>query len=344
VVAWGNNSQGESTVPAAAQSGVIGIAAGGYFSLALKSNGTVVAWGGSAYPVPTGLSGVAAIAACGVQAMALKNDGTVVAWPYADVPASVQGRVKAIGASAGGLVLLTNGTVVSWGENNYGQTNVPAGLTGVTAIAAGDGFNMALYIPTAPSVTVPPASQTVSAWQSVWLGVEASGFPLYYQWRKNGVDIPGRGGSLYYIGSAQTNDSGLYSVVVSNSAGSVTSSPPAVLTVNPTVPGTVVQWGIDAPFLTGVTAIAAGSFHSLALKNDGSVVAWGDNGNGQAAVPVTAQSGVKAIGAGLRHSLAVKTNGAVVAWGENSCAKRTCLSQRRVEWWRSPVAIPARWL
>ena len=46
---------------------------------------------------------------------------------------------------------------------------------------------------------------------------------------------------------------------------------------------------------SGVIAIAAGSFHTLALKNDGSVVAWGYNAYGQTEVPIAAQSRVAAI-------------------------------------------------
>jgi hypothetical protein len=51
-----------------------------------------------------------------------------------------------------------------------------------------------------------------------------------------------------------------------------------------------------------VTAIAAGTNHSLALKSDGTVVAWGDNDSGQATVPA-GLSGVVAIAAGYEHSL-----------------------------------------
>ena len=59
--------------------------------------------------------------------------------------------------------------------------------------------------------------------------------------------------------------------------------------------------------LSGVTAIAAGELHSLALKNDGTVVAWGGNRCGQATVPA-GLSGVTAIAAGWSgHSLVLKS-------------------------------------
>ena len=60
--------------------------------------------------------------------------------------------------------------------------------------------------------------------------------------------------------------------------------------------------------------IAAGAYHNLALKNDGTVVAWGENCYGQATVPA-GLSGVVAIAAGALHSLALKNDGTVVAWG-----------------------------
>ncbi|MDX6430362.1 MAG: trimeric autotransporter adhesin [Streptosporangiaceae bacterium] len=68
--------------------------------------------------------------------------------------------------------------------------------------------------------------------------------------------------------------------------------------------GTVVGWGfnfygqVSPPAgLTGVTAIAAGGGHSLALKSDGTVVGWGDNSYGQASPPA-GLTGVTAIAAG----------------------------------------------
>jgi hypothetical protein len=79
--------------------------------------------------------------------------------------------------------------------------------------------------------------------------------------------------------------------------------------------------------ITGVSAIAAGYSHTVALKTDGTVWAWGDNSYGQLGngininsnVPVqTSITGVAAIAAGLNHTVAVKTDGTVWAWGNNS--------------------------
>jgi hypothetical protein len=66
-----------------------------------------------------------------------------------------------------------------------------------------------------------------------------------------------------------------------------------------------------------VVALAAGQSHSLALRNDGTVVAWGRNHHGQTNVPA-GLSGVAAIAAGANHSLARQSNGTVVVWGQNN--------------------------
>lgn len=65
----------------------------------------------------------------------------------------------------------------------------------------------------------------------------------------------------------------------------------------------------------GWSAIYGG--HSLALKSDGTVVAWGANNYGQCDVPEEIQGSVVAIAAGGYHSLALLADGRVVAWGDN---------------------------
>ncbi len=83
-----------------------------------------------------------------------------------------------------------------------------------------------------PSITTQPKSQTVNEGSSVIFSVVATGTaPLTYQWKKNGSNISGATSDSYAISSAKASDDGSYTVTVSNSAGSVTSSA-ATLTVN----------------------------------------------------------------------------------------------------------------
>lgn len=88
---------------------------------------------------------------------------------------------------------------------------------------------------TAPSITQQPASQTVLAGSSVTLSVVAGGVPSpSYQWNLNANPISGATGSSYVIASASSANAGSYTVTLTNSSGSLTSSA-ATLTVNPNV-------------------------------------------------------------------------------------------------------------
>ena len=86
----------------------------------------------------------------------------------------------------------------------------------------------------APTITTQPVNQTVTAGQTAAFSVVATGTaPLNYKWQKNGANITGATSASYTTPSTASTDNGsTFQVVVSNSAGSVTSSA-ATLTVNP---------------------------------------------------------------------------------------------------------------
>ncbi len=82
-----------------------------------------------------------------------------------------------------------------------------------------------------PRITGQPQSRTVDVGASVTFSVATSGPSLSYQWKKDDVAIVGATSSSFTISPARTSDSGVYTVMVWNNDGSVTSNP-ASLTVN----------------------------------------------------------------------------------------------------------------
>ena len=128
------------------------ISGGVYHSLALRSNGTVAAWGNNYDGQVSGASAVSnatAISGGLYHSLALRSNGTVAAWGY-----NAQGQVSGASAvsnataiSGGGyhnLALRSNGTVAAWGDNGYGQVSGAAALTDVVAIQSGTYHSIAV--------------------------------------------------------------------------------------------------------------------------------------------------------------------------------------------------------
>jgi hypothetical protein len=262
---WGDNSDGQATIPPALVGAQVIAVAGGFFhSLAVKSDGTVVAWGdnvGGQTNVPAGLTGVTAVAAGVSHSLALKSDGTVVGWGDNSVgqlnfPAGLTGVTAIAAGQLHSLALKSDGTVVAWGANFSGQTNVPAGLTGVVAIAArGRGYSLALK-----------SDGTVVGWGDNTFG------QLNFPSGLTGVTAIAAGDN--------------FSLMLKSD-------------------GTVVKVGSGPAVpagLTGVTAITAGFVLGLASKSDGSIVAWGVSA---ASVIPAGFKDVTAMAAGNGHVLVI---------------------------------------
>ena len=87
-----------------------------------------------------------------------------------------------------------------------------------------------------PTIATPPTNVTVFPGGNFTLSVTAAGvLPLAYQWRLNGNNLGGATASVYSRSNVQTGDSGLYTVVVTNTSGSVTSSTAVVKVLVPPV-------------------------------------------------------------------------------------------------------------
>jgi len=132
---------------------VLAIAAGRSHNVAVRSDGTVVAWGGdNSYgqrTVPSGITNAVKAAAGEFHSLVLLSSGAVRAWGYTvDGNTTVPDAATDITAIAAGhrhsLALKADGTVIAWGLNTEGCTTVPTGLSHVVAIAAGAYHSLAV--------------------------------------------------------------------------------------------------------------------------------------------------------------------------------------------------------
>jgi len=181
--------------------------------------------------------------------------------------------------------------------------------------------NAALVVnPAGPSMTSQPGDQHMALNGIVTFSATARGSdPLSYQWLFNSNAIPGATNASFVLPSAQPANIGFYRVVVSNSYNLATSSN-AYLDLERMVVKDYLTSGSQAATprgLTNIVAVAAGDSFSVALRADGTVIAWGDNVYGQTNVPV-GLSNVVAIAAGASHAVALRADGTVVAWGSST--------------------------
>jgi alpha-tubulin suppressor-like RCC1 family protein len=358
---WGDNNFGYLGVPSpikipqpiqipiAGQAAAV--AASSTTSYLVRTDGFVMAWGnnvqaqcglGHLNPVPGPtviplLTSVTAIYGGLVHALALRDDGSVAAWgqnssgevgigqgtdhdqpiqvPLTDITKVSAGQVHTV-------ALRTDGTVWTWGNNQYGQMGngtsgintgsatpykIPS-LTGMTAVCT-----------TLQNTYAIKSDGTVWAWGANNFGQlgqnSTSGTPATSPVKVlnlSGIFTAVAGGYGFAVALRSDGTVWCWGLNTSGQMGSGATSPTPTL-----IPTQVLN-------LSGVTAIAAGVSHALALSG-GEVWAWGANvqgavGNGSAdgtLVPAATKvlTGVDSISAGWRLSLAVKSDKTLWGWG-----------------------------
>jgi alpha-tubulin suppressor-like RCC1 family protein len=295
-VAWGGATAGElgadtltgSAVPVAVHglTDVTSVAAGGRHDLALLANGTVDSWGDDTYGE-------------------LCN-GSATSSADSEHPVPIPGVSSAVAVAAGeshSLILLANGTVMACGDNRDGELGtgstaadspVPVqvpGLSGVTAIAAGGEFSLALL---------------------------SNGTVMSFGTNNNGQLGDGQSAITQESSNVPVAVQGLSGVTAIAAGGE---GAEALLTN-----GTVMAWGLDVSppaavtGLTGVSAVAAGQNFLLALQ-DGTVMSFVEGSNGapfSTPAPVPGVTGATAIAAGGQFGLALVAGGMVSAWGDDN--------------------------
>ena len=321
------------------------IAGGGYHSLSLCTDATVMAVGwnfhgqlgdGTTVSKTTqvqvsGVTGINSLAAWH-HSLFLKNDGTV--WAVGDndygqlgdgttvdktIPVQVSNLTGIIAVAAGydhSLFLKNDGTVWACGWNYYGQLgdgtttdkSTPiqvSGLTGIISLAGGG--NHSLFLKN---------DGTVWAVGRNNYGQLGDGTTVD---KSTPVQVSGVTGIISLAGGLHSlflkNDGTVWAVGLNNygQLGDGT-------TVNK-------KNSVQVSNLTGITSLASGQNHSLFLKNDGTVWAVGYNNAGQLGdgttvnkstpVQLSGVTGIISLGAGYFHSLFLKNDGTVWAVGQN---------------------------
>ncbi|WP_162243142.1 hypothetical protein [Deinococcus sp. Leaf326] len=316
-------------------------------SLALRADGTVIAWGDNTYkqlgvvtpasklpPVQVeNLSGITSVSAGTAHNLALRADGTVQSWgdnssgelgdgttTQRPLPVPVQGLSDIVSVATGSshsLALRADGTVFSWGAGGYG--------------ALGDGTTTQRLLP----ATIPGLSGVMSISASFARGMALKGDGTVWGWGYNRNGELGDG--TLTDRTAPVAMSGLSGVMSISAGGNYTLALKADGTVwgsgsngfGELGDGTGINRStpVMVSGLSGVTSIAAGDAHSLALKADGTGWSWGRNDYGQLGdgttinrktpVAVSGLSGMTRLAGGQRHSVALTADGMIWTWGDN---------------------------
>jgi hypothetical protein len=275
LVVWGDSSFGMGIVPTG--NDYVAVSAGFWHNLALKTDGTVVAWGNNddgAFNLPSVT--YQAISAGEKWSLGLKSDGTLAACGvdnFNQVSNAPAGTFTAISAgNFHGLAVRSDGTLAAWGHDGSpgmgGQVSDTPTDGGYIAVAAGAYHSVALK-----------ADGTISIWgyDNTW--------PL---------PLPS------------------YHVVTGNPGGlfqAITAGEQFTIGIRPD--GTLVGWGkntvgeTNVPAGTDYATIDSGEYFTVALKDDGTLAAWGDTSAYHGELTVPAGVFLAASGGGY-HGVAIQ--------------------------------------
>lgn len=129
-------------------------------------------------------------------------------------------------------------SIGSVAESDAGSYTVK--VTNKGGSVTSDAAVLTVIVPVAPTIKVQPENKTVDIGGNTSLSVEAEGTPvLNYVWSKDGSPVPMGMGNVLPIMNAQTSNEGVYSVTVSNSAGSITSNTATITVTTPPTPDPV---------------------------------------------------------------------------------------------------------
>ena len=348
-------------------SDIIAISNQGDYYAALRKDGTVVAWKlvldtdrenafkfAPIHVVET-LTDVRTISAGGIHSFALKRDGTVVSLTDDSLESTGLTDIAEISTGGPDLALKTDGTIIAWGDNTYGQLFTPGNLSNVKSISSAYRHNIVLrndgtidtwgiafntlcciyghepegirnvtgILANGQQNLILENNETIYGWGDWEYGpIPVKRIPHPYLSLfsgQNALFSLNKNGNLVVLSYNLTCDN------ISQRLDNVTdiSSVNGGHTVALKKDGTVAVWGnslfgqSDVPRnLSGVVSVSTQQNFDLALKSDGTVVGWGANMVGQTDIP-KGLSDVTAIAAGEYHSLALKKDGSVVAWGQN---------------------------
>ncbi len=139
-------------IPVSARTGIIAVGSGAATVYAVKSDGTVAAWGRNDWRqlrIPTTATNIIDVEGGARHAVALRADGTVVSWGdntvgQATTPPGLRDIVQVSAGEDHSCALSSTGTVVCWGSNANEQIRIPGTVRDIVKIASGRYVNLAI--------------------------------------------------------------------------------------------------------------------------------------------------------------------------------------------------------